>query len=154
MSSRHGNRWSIVFASVLGVLLVPTRAAAWKVTTHMIIAERSAAALEDAALRHTLVSNIDYLRAGSIGPDVFYAPHFRNPVLSPVDSHYSDLAHYCRTGALALALIAGAGNDERLKAFAYGWLSHNVREGPDLCVVIRVRLSGSRSGSRAITRLT
>jgi hypothetical protein len=94
-------------------------AEAWKVTTHMVLAERAARGVEDLDLRDTLLSNLAYLHAGSIGPDLHYALPLRN------DS-YSDLAHYCRTDALAGGMLRAAGADSRLRAFAYGWLSHNV----------------------------
>jgi len=107
------------------LLLCATNARAWKVTTHMILAERAAASVADPDLRQTLIANVNYLRGGAVGPDLFYAPNFRIHLLQ---GSRSDLAHYCDTKALALAMLQHAGSDERLRAFAYGWLSHNVQD--------------------------
>ncbi len=93
---------------------------AYKVTTHMVAAQKAAELLPDSPLKTTLLGNMQYLRAGAVGPDVFYASVYL--------AHYSDLAHYCKTDALATAMLAGAGGDAQLKAFALGWYSHNVQD--------------------------
>ena len=80
---------STVLVTLLAFL--PSLCWAWKPTTHQIEAVRGAELLDPSnPLRETLLSNERYLRAGSMGPDLWY------PTL-PSLRQYSDLAHYCET---------------------------------------------------------
>ncbi len=122
-------------AALFGLLLFAPDANAWKVTTHMVVTERGATNVKDDALRQLLLnpSNIDDLRGGAIGPDIFYFPYSNLSFLVQkltgyqYDPAFSDLAHYCQTDELARNMLASAKSD-REKAFAYGWLAHNLED--------------------------
>jgi hypothetical protein len=94
---------------------------AWKVTTHQSVAVKAARDLPDGDLKTVLLGNERYLRAGSMGPDIFYLPPFM------AQNVYSDLAHYCLTDQLAQNMVFFAGGrGPQAKAFAWGWFAHNV----------------------------
>lgn len=121
-----------VFA-LLALLVVAQNAEAWKVTTHMVAAERGAKEVKDDALRALLLANLDFLRGGAVGPDIFYFPSSNLSFIPQkltgyhYDPAFSDLAHYCQTDELARNMIDSAKSD-REKAFAYGWLAHNLED--------------------------
>jgi hypothetical protein len=86
-------------------------------------AVRAAQALPDGDLKTVLLANERYLRAGSMGPDIFYLPPFQ-----PYN-FFSDLAHYCKTNDLALNMLRlSAPRGEQARAFAHGWFAHNVAD--------------------------
>lgn len=96
---------------------------AWKVTTHQAVAVRAAQDLPDGDLKTVLLGNERYLRAGSMGPDIFYLPPYM------AYGVYSDLAHYCLTDKLALNMVFFAeGRGPQAKAFAWGWFAHNISD--------------------------
>lgn len=77
--------------------------------------------LPDGDLKTLLLANERYLRAGSMGPDIFYLPPFM------AYNAYSDLAHYCKTDKLALNMVSLAeSRGPQAKAFGWGWFAHNV----------------------------
>ena len=117
----HGPRRLLVALALLLPWACPADVSAWSVTTHQIVAQQSAAQLPPGDLRDLLLQNQDYLRAGSLGPDLFYMP--------PMSGHavFSDLAHYCQTNQLAGNMLSAA-QSPKAKAFAYGWFSHNVTD--------------------------
>lgn len=112
---------SALRAGTVAILVFPAwNAAAWKPTTHQEAAVAAAVSLDPSnPLRPELLANERYVRAGAIGPDLWYG--------APVFMRYSDMAHYCRTDELAKALRDTATTAQE-RAFAYGWLSHNVAD--------------------------
>jgi hypothetical protein len=96
---------------------------AWKPLTHAVQAFKTADSLPlDDPLRARLIENLPYLEAGSVGPDLFYA------LMPAREALLSDVAHYCKTSDLAEAMLAKAGGNPKLEAYALGWLSHNVAD--------------------------
>lgn len=112
---------SALRAALALALVVAPQASAWKVTTHMVVVTKAAARVEDSALREILLSNLDSLRAGAAGPDLFYFPYVLPSAFGEypayADPHwvlntkFSDRAHYCSTNVLALNMISLAGNE-------------------------------------------
>ena len=101
-----------------GALGPADHAWAYKVTTHQVVAVRGAERLPEGDLKSLLLGNEQYLRAGTMGPDLF---------LLSTNGYPSDLAHYCKTDELAKSFLAlSKGRSDRAQAFAYGWFSHNV----------------------------
>lgn len=105
----------------LAALMCCRDAWAWKPITHADQVDRVIDSLpEDDPLR--MIENRRYAYAGASGPDMFYF------LFPSRDALLSDLAHYCKTDKLAGKILveAEAGGDPRLRAFALGWMSHNV----------------------------
>lgn len=67
---------SLAFLCLLTILAGVQPVWAWKVTTHQAVAVKAAQDLPDGDLKVTLLANERYLRAGSMGPDIFYLPPF------------------------------------------------------------------------------
>jgi hypothetical protein len=106
---------------LLAILPTAPPAWAWKVTTHQAVVVKAAQDLPDGDLKTILLANERYLRAGSMGPDIFYLPPFM------AYNAYSDLAHYCKTERLALNMVSLAGSrGSQARAFAWGWFAHNI----------------------------
>ncbi|MCI0410164.1 MAG: zinc dependent phospholipase C family protein, partial [Acidobacteria bacterium] len=104
-----------------GALAFVDDAWAYKVTTHQVVAVRSAERLPDGDLKSILLGNELYLRSGAMGPDLFLLPGG--------SSYPSDLAHYCKTDELAKNFLSlSKGRSGRAQAFAYGWFSHNIAD--------------------------
>src|SRR5262245_14675600 len=108
----------------------PVTCEAWKVTTHMAVAEMAYARSDD-TVRTRFAPHLRYLRAGAMGPDLFYFPPTVVNVPYKAPQHFgywSNLAHYCQTDTLVRSLGANTAGDPELLAFVYGWFGHNVQD--------------------------
>ncbi len=115
--------WVLTSTVTLALGIAPRAAFAWKPLTHADQARQAVAALpEDDPLKAKLAANIQYVYAGSSGPDIYYA------LLFDPASILGDLAHYCKTDELVENMKKAAGGSPRLEALAFGWASHNVAD--------------------------
>ncbi len=115
--------WLLTSTMTLALGIAPRAAFAWKPLTHADQARQAVAALpDDNPLMAKLAANIQYVYAGSSGPDIYYA------LLFDPASILGDLAHYCQTDALVENLKKAAAGNPRLEALAFGWASHNVAD--------------------------
>ena len=113
--------------------LITSSAKAFRPVAHIIIQRTIAEKLPEGNLfKQAMEKHPDYAAWGAVGPDISYIP--KRPLLPKFGYkrkmarllNNADLVHYYKTGKFCTELVkrAIAAKDERLIAFAAGWITH------------------------------